>query len=102
MQRVFTLEWTLGDRLAKARRHAGLTSSEMGDELGVTRYTVHNYETDRTTPRRATLIAWALRCGVPFEWLAHGDTAPAPDGASEQGSAPTPRFAVVPQLRAAA
>ena len=28
-------EWTLGDRLKKAREHAGLSQTELGREIGV-------------------------------------------------------------------
>jgi transcriptional regulator with XRE-family HTH domain len=62
-------EWTLGDRLRKARIWAGLTTDEMAAELDVTTRTVTNYESDHTRPRRPVIALWALRTGVPFEWL---------------------------------
>jgi transcriptional regulator with XRE-family HTH domain len=46
--------------------------AEMADELGVGRNTVGNYLAGRTQPSRSTLRVWALRTGVPFEWLLTG------------------------------
>lgn len=77
----------LRHRLARALEHAGLKPEDMAVELGLGVTTIRNYLHDRTTPRRAVLLAWALRCGVPFEWLAEG-TLPGPspqDGGSING-----------------
>lgn len=68
-------QWTLGDRLRKAREHAGLQQVELGDDLGIVRNTVGNYEGDHTRPQRPTIVLWALRCGVPLEWLLTGECA---------------------------
>lgn len=65
--------WTLGDRLSKALDHSGVSVAEMADHLGVSRNTVGNYTSGRTSPRRAVMAMWALRTGVPFEWLMTGD-----------------------------
>lgn len=62
--------WTLGERLRKSLRVAGIEGQEMADVLGVSRFTVSNYLADRTVPTRGTLMAWALKTGVNFEWLA--------------------------------
>lgn len=86
-----TLSWTLGDRLAKARRHARLTTTEMADELGLGRYTIHNYESDRTRPNKGTLMLWATRCGVDYEWLI-GNAVEAPDSPPTLGRTSIPRF----------
>lgn len=80
-------QWTLGDRMAKARRSAGIGSQNMADYLDMTRQTITNYETDRTRPPRSVLIAWALSTGVPFEWLDTGQESP--DGPGDQGIAST-------------
>jgi transcriptional regulator with XRE-family HTH domain len=71
--------WTLGDRMRKAREHAGLKQSELAGEIGVGRSTIVTYETGRSQPSRPVLLSWALRCGVPYEWLAedgHGGGLP--------------------------
>lgn len=61
--------WTLGDRLRKAREGAGLEQSAIADDLGVSRRSVGNWECGHVVPKRATLLAWALRTGVPVWWL---------------------------------
>lgn len=62
-------EWTLGDRLRKARETADLEQIELARDIGVSRNTVANYERGKTTARRPVVLAWAVRCGVPIEWL---------------------------------
>jgi transcriptional regulator with XRE-family HTH domain len=71
-----TPQFHLGDRLRKALDHSSTSVQAMADELGVSRTTVSNYIALRTKPNRATLRVWALRCGVPFDWLAHGTEHP--------------------------
>jgi len=61
--------WTLGWKLKRALDHAGLSAQEMAAELGVHVGTVSRWMNDRETPRRAYVMAWALRCGVSFGWL---------------------------------
>jgi transcriptional regulator with XRE-family HTH domain len=65
-------DWTVGDRLRKARRAASISSGSMADNLGVTRQTIAAYESDRSPINRRTMIAWAFVCGVPLEWLSDG------------------------------
>lgn len=75
------LEFDLLDRLAKSLRVGNVGKGQMATHLGVSGNTVGNYLSGRTTPDRPTLIVWAMRCGVPLEWLLTGSTAPAgPDG----------------------
>lgn len=66
-------EWTLADRMRKSLEAAGLGVQEMADELGVTRGAVGKWINGHVTPRRPVLMAWALRTGVPLEWLETGD-----------------------------
>lgn len=73
-------EWTLGDRLRKAREHAGLNQMQMAKEIGIHRASVVNYEIGRTKPSRPVILSWALRCGVPFEWLSNGHVSPGQGG----------------------
>lgn len=61
--------WTLGWRLQRALAHAKMTTSEMADELGVSRSTISRFVNDGGPVRAAYLKQWALRCGVPYEWL---------------------------------
>lgn len=66
-------QWTVGDRLAKALDHAGIKVQDMADYLEIGRNTVGNYIAGRTAPSRATVLAWALRTGVPAEWIMTGE-----------------------------
>lgn len=74
-------EWTIADRLRKAREHAQLEQRELAADLGISRNTVNNYEHARHSPRRPVVLAWGIRCGVDVGWLwtgeaGHGDVAP--------------------------
>ena|SRR5665647_1187241 len=72
-------EFTVGDRLRKAREHIGMDQIPFADELGVSRGTVSNYESGATTHLKPIVVrAWALRTGVPAEWLLTGTTNPRP------------------------
>lgn len=65
-------QWRIQDRLARALDEAGLSVQEMADELEVHRNTIGNYLAGRR-PSKATLGVWAIRCGVPYRWLAFGE-----------------------------
>jgi transcriptional regulator with XRE-family HTH domain len=66
--------WTLGDRMAKARRAASLSTNDMTEFLEAHRNSVTGWERDRIRPKLATLRLWAMRCGVPLDWLRYGVT----------------------------
>jgi transcriptional regulator with XRE-family HTH domain len=61
--------WTLGDRLRKAREIAGLTQTEMAEQIGIARNSVGRYESGDYEPSRPVLIAWAFRTGVSLSWI---------------------------------
>ncbi|WP_281181831.1 helix-turn-helix domain-containing protein [Nocardia vaccinii] len=63
---------------------AGISRAEMAEYLGVGQSTVTTWTSDRITPSVQTLRLWALRTGVPFEWLKTGKI-PHPDGGPEEG-----------------
>lgn len=69
------LEWTLGDRLRRARRYAGLQSSDMARALGVSLNTISNWENDHFIPRYAMIVAWAEVTAVPVSYLTGTDDA---------------------------
>lgn len=77
-------EWDLGDRLRKALRAAGVSVQAMAEELDCTRQTVGAYMSGRVTPKVPVLRVWAMRCGVPYEWLATGKIADS-DGPERPG-----------------
>ena len=65
-------QWDVADRLRKALRQSGLGVQEMADYLGVARTSVSNWINGRIVPSTQTLMLWAMRCGVSYEWLAGG------------------------------
>lgn len=73
-------EWTMGDRLWKALQVAGISHQAMADYLGVSRNTLTNYTRGRTKADKRTLMLWAMRTGVPLEWLRTGQVSPQPGG----------------------
>lgn len=77
------IKWDLADRLRKALRLGDVSSNDMAATLEVSRNSVSAYINGRTQPSAATIRVWALRCGVPYEWLRDGtepQTSPDPDG----------------------
>lgn len=91
------LSWDLADRLRKALRVSGVGVGEMADELHVSRNTVGNYINGHTEPNRATLRVWALRTGIPIEWILTGETPDhGPDGPGELGRSSTRWYAEAP------
>ena len=71
-------EWTLGDRLRKARTLTGLTVAEFAERIGVSDRTINNAEGDKRAVRRITLNAWAMATGVSLEWLESGQSPAGP------------------------
>lgn len=65
-------EWDTADRMRKALRVAGVGVQEMADYLGVDRSTVSTWINGRINPSAQTIRLWALRTGVPREWLRDG------------------------------
>lgn len=61
-------------RLRLALEVSGVTVDDMAEELDKHPNTVHNYVGGRTRPDRANVATWAMRCGVPFEWLWSGSS----------------------------
>ena len=68
-------EFTVADRLRKARECAGLDQSEFARVAEISRTTVINYEHGRRVPRAVYLRAWSIASGVDLSWLVtgHGD-----------------------------
>lgn len=68
-------EWTLGWRMQRALAHAEISVQQMADELGMARSSLSRWLNDHGTPPRAAFVKmWALRTGVPYEWLVTGET----------------------------
>lgn len=79
-------QFTMGDRLRKARSLTGLTVAEFAEKIGVSDRTINNAEGDKRAVRKITLNAWALATGVPVDWL---ETGHHPEGPGDPGSAGT-------------
>jgi len=77
------LEFDRADRMRKSLRVSGLTVHEMAEYLGVTRGTVSTWINGHIAPSTQTMMLWAMRTGVPFEWLT--------DGVDTTATAPCPR-----------
>jgi transcriptional regulator with XRE-family HTH domain len=71
-QRANVPTFDQADRLAKARKFAGLDQGQLADAIGISRNSVSNYEAGKTSPRIIVLRAWADVTGVPIEWLQTG------------------------------
>lgn len=65
-------QWTLTDRLTKAREYAGLTQKQLAQRLDVGEKTVWRAEKGVPGTQRTTLLAWAVACGVDVDWLING------------------------------
>jgi transcriptional regulator with XRE-family HTH domain len=64
-------EWSLGDRLAKARRFAGLDQDQMAEKFGKSRATISTWERDESQPRnfQRVIEQWGEITGVDPAWL---------------------------------
>jgi len=81
----------LRHRLMRAREYAGLEQADLARDLGVSRQTISNAERGARMPRRALIVAWAVRTGVSLHWLETGQAAPIPtppDGVRPLGLEP--------------
>lgn len=72
--------WTLPDRLAKARNHAGIEQEELAQAMGVSRQSISNWERGYAKPKRPYVWAWADVTGVDRHWLLWGEEPPDDDG----------------------
>lgn len=82
-------EWTLGDRLRKARSLTGMSVREFAEHIGVSHGTITNAEHDARGVRPITMKAWALATGVSIEWLETGastNTQPPPPSGTRTDS----------------
>lgn len=89
-------EWDLVDRMRKALRVADLGVQEMADYLGVSRNTVSTWINGRIKPNTQSLRLWALRTGVPYEWLTQDDDGPRPGIPTVAGGFRSGRYCTPP------
>lgn len=64
-------EWTISDRLRKAREASGLSQKELAAKASISLRTISNYENpDYDKERkRPFVVAWGLATGWSVEWL---------------------------------
>ncbi|MEF3405803.1 helix-turn-helix domain-containing protein, partial [Agromyces sp. CCNWLW203] len=62
-------EFTIGDKLLKARVTAGLTQNGLSDIIGVSQTAISSAETGQSTPHRSTIMLWAAATDVDLDWL---------------------------------
>jgi|GEM_PF-361537 len=65
-------EWTIFDRLRKAREWAGFEQSELAAASGISRATISSAENGHRAPSPMTSRLWALATGVPESWILTG------------------------------
>lgn len=65
-------EFTLGDRLRKARELSGLEMQQLADQIDIHRQTVARYESGQATPKRHVMLSWSMATGVSVEWISTG------------------------------
>lgn len=67
-------EWTVGDRLRKAREMAHMEKEQLADLIGVSRGTVANYESGATRHMKPIVLrAWAVATGASLHWIETGE-----------------------------
>jgi len=70
-------DYTLGERICKARDAAGLSTAQLARRLGIKTSTLHGWESDRSEPRSNKLVLLAGLLNVSPTWLLVGrGTAP--------------------------
>lgn len=68
-------EFNRADRLKKSLSHSGISGADMALYLGISRETVSRYcNNEHMRMPLGTLRLWAMRTGVPLEWILTGAT----------------------------
>lgn len=57
-------EWTLADRIYKARKWAQMDQGDLATVTGISRTTISHYENGQTRPSKVSLKAIAMATGV--------------------------------------
>lgn len=63
---------TLGERIAQARKQAGLSQEQLGEKLGVSRQAISKWESGQTNPDIAYAAELCRLFGVSSDWLLLG------------------------------
>ena len=62
----------VGDRMRKSMQAAGYSVQDMADYLDIGRGAVSKWLNGKIMPSRQTRLLWAMRTGVPVDWLEEG------------------------------
>lgn len=73
------LEFDGADRARRALRVSGVGVTAMAEYLGITRETASRYINGKAEMPLQAMRLWALRTGVPFEWLRDGSIPSGPE-----------------------
>lgn len=63
----------LNERIALARKQAGLSQEQLGEKLGVSRQAVSKWESGQTNPDLAYVVEMCRLFGVSSDWLLMGE-----------------------------
>jgi transcriptional regulator with XRE-family HTH domain len=77
------LTFGVSDRLRKAMDVSGLSVQDMADYLDSSRNTISRWINGVREPKLSIMRLWALRTGVPLEWIVTGELkakSPSPGG----------------------
>lgn len=69
MTNTQTFEFTIGDRLRKARKNARVSVGDMAQRVGCSRNTITSYEAGRTSPPVEAVVAYYQATKCDLEWL---------------------------------
>lgn len=69
MSVAMNLDWSLGDRIKKARTHAGLEQNDLGRAVGVSRQLISKWERGASEPSAMQAVDIARVCNVDVLWL---------------------------------
>ncbi|MEM8701148.1 MAG: helix-turn-helix domain-containing protein [Pseudomonadota bacterium] len=69
-------EYTLGERICKARDASGLSTAQLARRLGIKTSTMQSWESDRSEPRSNKLVLLAGVLNVSPTWLLVGRGSP--------------------------
>lgn len=64
---------TIGEKIKRARKKAGLTQKQLGEKMGVSFQSIAQWENDLRNPKLDTLIRIAKALGVPVASLIPGN-----------------------------
>lgn len=80
---------TLGEKILRLRKQAGLSQEELGNKVGVTRQAVSRWESDALRPKASAMQALSDCFCVDIRYLLGEEDAPA--AAEEEARLPVPR-----------